>query len=191
MSEDPGQEKSMEILEEALHEMHASEAREKWLNYVALISGLLAAFAAVVGLFETQATSKTMLAKNEAILLQSKASDQWNFYQAKSIKGHIYEVNSKLFPAKAEEFGNEVKKYGADKAEIKAKAEEIEKKVEEKNVESEHFYEQHHKFSFAETFLHIAIALASISALTRKKQLLYLAVACGLAGIGFWANGLL
>ncbi len=191
MSEDPGQEKSMEILEETLHEMHAAEAREKWLNYVALISGLLATFAAVVGLFETQATSKTMLAKNEAILLQSKASDQWNFYQAKSIKGHIYEVNSKLFPAKAEEFGNEVKKYGADKAEIKAKAEEIEKKVEEKNVESEHFYEQHHKFSFAETFLHIAIALSSISALTRKKQLLYLAVASGLAGIGFWAGGLL
>ena len=181
----------MELLHEAVHEMHAAEEHGKWLNYVALASGLLAAFAAVVGLFETQATSRTMLAKNEAILLQSKASDQWNFYQAKSIKGHIYEVNAKLFPARAEEFGSEAKKYGADKAEIKSKAEELEKKVEEKNEESERFYEQHHRFSFAETFLHIAIALASISALTRKKPLLYLALACGLAGVSFWVRGML
>jgi hypothetical protein len=188
---DEEMDKSLESLQEAVHEIHEAENREKWLGYVALISGLLAAFAAVVGLFETQATSKTILTKNEAILMQSKASDQWNFYQAKSIKGHIYEVNAKLYPKQAEEFTKEVKKYGVDKAEIKNKAEEFEKKVEEKNVESEHFFHLHHLYSFAETFLHISIALASISALTRKKQLLYAAVGCGLAGVFFFVRGVL
>lgn len=188
---DESMDKSLESLQEVVHEMHEAEVRDKWLGYVALASGVLAAFAAVVGLFESQATSKTILTKNEAILLQSKASDQWNFYQAKSIKGHMYEVNAKLYPKQADDFAKEIKKYGADKTEIKAKAEEFEKKVEEKNAESEHFFELHHLYSFSATFLHIAIALASISALTKKKQLLYIAVVCGLVGVGYWVRGFL
>jgi hypothetical protein len=185
------EERSLETLQEAVHELHEAEHRDKWLGYVALISGLIAAFAAVVGLFETQATSKTILAKNEAILLQSKASDQWNFFQAKGIKGHIYEVNQKLFPEHEEEFGAKVKKYADDKAEIEKEAKKLESEVEEKNKESEKYFEQHHAFSFAETFLHISIALASISALTRRKQLLVVAVVLSVCGAAFFIHGIL
>ncbi|MBI3793226.1 MAG: DUF4337 domain-containing protein [Nitrospinae bacterium] len=189
---DEAQEKSLETLQEAVHEIHSAEAREKWMGWVALASGLIAALAAVVGLYETQATSKTILTKNEAILLQSKASDQWNFYQAKSIKGHIYEVVGRLLPSKdAEYFLKEGMKYSADKAEIKKRAEEFEKQVEGKNAEGEKYYEQHHKLSYAETFLHIAIALASISALTRRKEVLVAAVGLAGCGIFFFLRGVL
>jgi hypothetical protein len=113
---------------------------------------------------------KPFLQKNEAVLYQSQASDQWNFYQAKSVKSHIYAVNAELFPEKAEEFKKKVAVYKKEQEEIKAEAERIEALKEARNAASDHYYHIHHILSFAITFLQISIALASISALTRNKK---------------------
>ena len=180
---------SLKKVEEAMDEIHEAEVREKWLGWLALSTGLIAVLAAIVGLFETQATSKTILAKNEAILFQSRESDQWNFYQAKSIKGHIYEVNAKLFPAHSDDFKKMSDKYNDEKKEIKDKADGFEKMVEGKNKESERYYEQHHVLAFAETFLQISIALSSIAALTRKKGVWYVSILMSLVGAGSFLYG--
>ncbi len=173
---------SLKKVEEALHEIHVAENREQWLSWLSLSTAIIAVFAAIVGLFETQATSRTLLEKNDAILLQSRASDQWSYYQAKSIKGHIYEVNAGLFPAKQEEFQKMTGKYDQEKKEIKEKAESLEKQSEERSAASEKYFEQHHVFAVAETFLGISIAVASIAALTRKKMAWYFSL--GLSGCG-------
>lgn len=164
-------EEHLKQVEEAMEEVeHKEKEIEGWLSYISLSTAIIAIVTALVGLYESQITSKTILSKNEAVLYQSQASDQWNFYQAKSVKSHIYTVNAELYPEKAEDFKKKVAVYKKEQEEIKAEAERIEALKEKRNEESDHFYHIHHILSFAITFLQISIALASISALTRNKK---------------------
>lgn len=164
-------EEHLKQVEEAMEDVkHKAHEEESWLSYISLSTAIIAILTALVGLYESQITSKTILSKNEAVLYQSQASDQWNFYQAKSVKSHIYAVNAELFPEKAEEFKKKVAVYKKEQDEIKAEAERIEALKEKRNEESNHYYHIHHILSFAITFLQISIALASISALTRNKK---------------------
>ncbi|WNY99834.1 DUF4337 domain-containing protein [Sulfurospirillum sp. 'SP'] len=164
-------EEHLKQVEEAMEEVkHKEKEMEGWLSYISLSTAIIAILTALVGLYESQITSKTILTKNEAVLYQSQASDQWNFYQAKSVKSHIYAVNAELFPEKAEEFKKKVAVYKKEQEEIKAEAERIEALKEARNAASDHYYHIHHILSFAITFLQISIALASISALTRNKK---------------------
>ena len=164
-------EEHLKQVEEALAEVeHKEEETEGWLSYISLSTAIIAIVTALVGLYESQITSKTILTKNEAVLYQSQASDQWNFYQAKSVKAHIYTVNAEIYPDKAEDFKKKVAVYKKEQEEIKAEAERIEGLKELRNEQSDHYYHIHHILSFAITFLQISIALASISALTRNKN---------------------
>ena len=164
-------EEHLKQVEEALEEVkHKEEETDGWLSYISLSTAIIAIVTALVGLYESQITSKTILTKNEAVLYQSQASDQWNFYQAKSVKAHIYTVNAEIYPDKAEDFKKKVAIYKKEQEEIKAEAERIEGLKELRNAQSDHYYHIHHILSFAITFLQISIALASISALTRNKK---------------------
>ena len=163
-------EEHLKQVEEAMEDAKHHDAEEsKWMSYISLSTAIIAIVTALAGLYESQVTAKTILAKNEAVLYQSQASDQWNFYQSKSVKGHIYTVNAELFPAKAAEFTEKAAKYKIEQEAIKKEAQKLEAKKEESTIESEKYYHKHHILSFAITFLQISIALASISALTKNK----------------------
>lgn len=181
---------SLKKVEEALHEIHDAGGRERWFLWLSLSTTFIAVAAAVIGLFEGQMTSRTITEKNEAILLQSRASDQWSYYQAKSIKGHIYDVNAQLFPAKADEFREKSQKYESEKEEIKKKAEALEKESGGKNRVSEFFYEKHHMFAIAETFMQISIAVASVAALTRNRRVWYASLAGAASGLLVFLYGI-
>jgi hypothetical protein len=180
---------SLKKVEEALHEMHDVEKREQWLMWLSLSTTIIAVTAAIIGLFEGQMASRTITEKNTAILFQSRASDQWSYYQAKSIKGHIYDVNSQLFPSKAVEFKAMAQKYETEKKEIKEKAEGFEKQSEEKNKASDFYYEKHHVFAFAVTFMQISIAIASIAAINRSRKVWYFSLSGATVGILIFLYG--
>jgi hypothetical protein len=164
-------EEHLKQMEEAMEDVkHHDEEQSKWLSYISLSTAIIAIMTALAGLYESQVTSKTILLKNEAVLFQARASDQWSFYQSKSVKGHIYNVNAELFPAKAGEFTEKAAKYKKEQEEIKKEAQSLEAQRDEKTLESEHYYHKHHILSFAITFLQISIAIASISALTRNRK---------------------
>lgn len=185
-------EEQLKQVEEAMEEIKHHEKEERgWLAYVSLSTAIIAILTALAGLYESQVTSQTILAKNDAVLLQSQASDQWAFYQAKSLKGHIYKVNSELYPQKADDFKNKVDKYEKDQAQIMAEAKKLEALREAKNHESEHFYHKHHTLSFAITFLQISIAIASISALTRNKKFWLVSLGLGAIGLGILIDAIL
>jgi Domain of unknown function (DUF4337) len=61
----------------------AEEKKEPWLNYLALTTVILAVCA-------TLSTFKGGGFSTRSVLSQTQASDQWAFYQAKSIKGYLY-----------------------------------------------------------------------------------------------------
>ena len=81
-----------EHLEKVEHAVHA--AREGGLNaaLVPLSITVMAVVAAVFGSLETTAASEAVLARSNAAVRQGEASDQWGFYQARSIKKNMYEI---------------------------------------------------------------------------------------------------
>ncbi len=169
---------------------HAVEhvAKESKLGqYVAIFTAILASIGAIVGYQSGDAQNESMLYKNEAVLYKTQASDQWNFYQAKSNKMHLMELASDIAPKEKQDYyKNKIKEYEAEKAEIKKKAEALEKKSEEANKESDARMVPHHKLAQAMTLIQIAISLASITALTRKKWLFAMASVAALGGIVIW-----
>lgn len=163
-------EEHLKQVEEAMEEVkHKEHEESRWLSYISLSTAIIAIVTALAGLYESQVTSKTILLKNEAVLYQGQASDQWNFYQSKGVKGHLYTINADLYPDKKKDFEEKSLKYKQEQEEIKAQAKKFEAIRDEKTEESEHYYHKHHILSFAITFLQISIAIASISAMTRNK----------------------
>ena len=87
----------IEVPTEHLHEEiqeKAEEKREKWTLYVALSTAFMAVLAAVAGLLAGHHA-------NEALVARVKASDQWNFYQAKNLKQEIAVNTDKILDRKS------------------------------------------------------------------------------------------
>ncbi len=157
---------------------------------IAVFTAVLAASGAVVGYLGGHTQNEALLYKNQAVLYKAHASDQWAFYQAKSTKAHLMEMAAALAPAeKRAEYHGEAERYNQEKKEIKAKAEALDKQSDQANDESEHVLVPHVKLAQAMSAIQIAIALASVTALTRQRWLLIPAVSSAViaAGLVGWA----
>jgi len=165
---------------------HAAHPSKGLAQYVAIFTAILSTCGAIVSYQGGETQTEAMLLKNEAVLKKAEASDQWAFYQSKSNKGHLMELAMELEPAEANEYREKLNKYEQDKAEIKAKAEELDRAAKEANDHSEKILGPHYRLSQAMTFIQIAISLASITILTRKKWLFSLAGIAAFAGVGLW-----
>ncbi len=158
------------------------EEKERWTLYVALSTAFMAVLAAIAGLLSGHQA-------NEALIEQIRSADQWNFYEAKSIKSEIAASTSKILgslPGKApvEENQQSVARYEKEKEDIKQKAEEAEKN-------SERHLNTHVTLSKAVTIFQIAIAISAISILTRKRALWYGGLLLTVIGAVFLVMGIL
>jgi hypothetical protein len=128
----------------------------------------------------------TLYFKNNAVLKKAEASDQWSFYQAKSQKESLAKIAVSLTsdPNQRAFYNKEAERYAKEKEDIKVKAEALDKESLASNEESEKALHPHEKLAVSMTFLQIAIALASVTALTNKRWLLYGAALAALVGCG-------
>ena len=111
-------------------------------------------------------------AEHELLLDQQQITDQWNFYQAKNARQAISEVALDIVPAERRDaYAKNIDKYKADKEPIKAQAEKLEAEAKEFDEKSEHLMHQHHRWAEATTTIQVAIALAAIALLTRRRWL--------------------
>ncbi|MGD0280851.1 MAG: DUF4337 domain-containing protein [Dissulfurispiraceae bacterium] len=170
--------------------------KEPWLNYLALTTVILAVCA-------TLSTFKGGSYSTRAVLAQSQASDNWSYYQAKSIKGYLYEMQKEKlelelkekrqklpaavivdYEKKIESYANKIKKYEEEKVKIQedARAQESIRNNSQKHSQT---------FGMAVIFLQIAILLSSIAALLKKKTAWVLGLITGLFGIFYFASGFL
>ena len=94
-------------------------------------------------------------------------------------------------PERKEFYKQQIVKYDADKHDIKVKAEALEAESREANEKSEQFMHPHHQLAQSMTLLQISIALASITALTRKRWLFALAGVAAAGGVLMWIFALL
>jgi hypothetical protein len=145
----------------------------------AIIATIGALFAYMAGL--TQANAG--LYKNDAAIRKTEASNQWNYYQAKSGKQNLAELAIELAPEPRRAFyTGEIKRYKDEKEAIKKEAEKFERESDEFNKKSAEEIHEHHRWAQATTALQISIALAAIALLTRSKRLQY--GVYGVAGLG-------
>ena len=166
---------------------HGAHSGDKLGGQVAIFTAILASVGAIVSYQGGDTQIEAMLYKNEAVLKKTQASDQWNYYQAKSNKGHLMELASDMAPASKRGFYKaQIEKYENDKKEIKKKAEELEAESVKAGEESEHAMLPHHKLAQSMTLIQIAISLASITVLTRKRWLFAVAAVSAAGGLAMW-----
>lgn len=174
-----------------------NEAGGHFTNIIAMLVALSATFMAICNVKDGNIVQGMMQA-------QANAVDTWSMYQSKSTKQHLAEnmVDNLILQrdlgvgldaarltkldAKIIEYEGKVKKYEKDKAEAEKQAHAFEKQYNDLNVHDD-------QFDAAEALLSVALAMYGISALTKKKWLLGVAVSfsvigtvLGLAGFLGW-----
>lgn len=167
------------------HEVeHEAQHGPGLAQYIAIFTALLATVGAVVGYHVATTLNESMMYKNEAVLKKAEASNQWNYYQAKSTKGALVQIAAdQARGPQADRYRSEVARYDREKAEIKQAAEQLEAKSAQANTESEHLLHPLHRAEQAMTLIQIAISLASITVLTRKKWLFGVAGVAAAGGV--------
>ena len=131
-----------------------------------------AVLATVGALFSYQGGAKqnnAMIFKNNAAIKKTEASNQWNYYQAKSSKQNLAELAMALPGVDVEKYKKEVARYKTEKDDIKKDAEKLRAESKKWDEESEKQIHLHHRFAQAMTVIQVAIALAAITLITRKK----------------------
>jgi len=156
------------------HEVeHAIEHGARGMTgQLAVITALLATIGAIFSYMGGATQADAGLAKNDAAIRKTEASDQWNFYQAKNARQAIAEVALDLVPAERRDvYAKNIEKYKADKEPIMEKARQLEEQAKAFDEQSDHLMHQHHRWAQATTALQVAIALAAIALLTRRRWL--------------------
>ena len=177
-----------EFFEHAEHAEHVTHMSDGFLSKVSITIAILAVVAATVGSLETIETAAAIGDKNAAVLLQNRATDNWNFYQAKSIKKNIYEIAAAGNPDKADDFKKQSARYAADEKDLFGKGQALEHETEAKLHDSERHEQRHHVLTVAVTMLHISIAIATIAIIMRGRRWPWY-TAMGLGTVGVIATG--
>jgi hypothetical protein len=165
------------------HEVeHAAHGGDGFSSKIAVTTAILATVGALFGYQAGGTQNNAALYKNNAAIKKTEASNQWNYYQAKSNKQNLAELAMSLPGVDTEKYKTEVDRYKKEKSDIKADAEKLEAVSLDWDKQSEGQMHQHHRWAQAMTAEQIAISLAAITLLTRKKWLEY--ASYGLAGVG-------
>jgi hypothetical protein len=167
-----------EEVEEHIH--HAAEPFDK---RVAGSMAIVAALLAVVSVWGQHLTT-------EELLLQQRSSDQWAYYQAKSIRRYMSETTRdtvqqvKGDPAVVRRYDQYAEKYKKD-------GDEIQKEAQGLQDESRHTGSKAVRVHGGEVFLEVAIVFSSLAILTKRTALFGAGLLAALVGIGVSVSALL
>ncbi len=167
----------------------AEEAKERrHLAPVSITIATLAVFVAIVSLLGHRAHT-------EEILMQTRATDQWAYYQAKNMRRNnleaLDEVMTALENTKAERaqevqkhFHEEIDKYRDQQKDIQAEARGLEAEV----LRATHRAD---RFDLGEVFLEIALVITSITLLTDNRRYWYMGIVLAVVGLVAAGSGFL
>lgn len=156
------------------HELeHAAHGNDNFSSKIAVMTAIMATAGALLGYQGGATQNSAAMFKNSAAIKKTEAANKWSYYQAKSSKQNFAELAAVLPGADAEKYKNEVERYKKEKEDIKHEAEALEKEVNQLETESDNALHQHHRWAQAMTAVQIAISLAAIALLTKKKWLEY------------------
>jgi hypothetical protein len=164
------------------HEVEHRAHEDPFAGRIAVMTAIFATIGAMFGYMAGATQNEALIYKNEAAIRKTEASDQWNFYQAKSSKQNLAELGSTLTSGEQQaRYLSEVARYKKEKEEIMPEAKKLEEEAKSAEAKSEASMHVHHRWAQAMTLIQIAIALAAITILTRNRGLQY--VAYGVGGV--------
>ena len=151
----------------------AQHGGDSFTSRLAVLTAVLSTVGAIFGYMGGHSQNAALMFKNEAAIQKTAASNQWNYYQAKSSKQNLADLSVTL--TKGEErqkFEQAIERYKQEKEEIRGEAEKLEaasRVAEDKSAAEMHVHE---RWALATTLLQIAIALSAVTLLTRRRWLL-------------------
>jgi hypothetical protein len=191
-----GEKESVVEPQEAVQNVAEGSSYPGWMAYLALTTIVLAVGA-------TLASFKEGNNSVDSVLNQTQAANQWAYYQSKSIKSYLYEMQRDKLRFDLEEKGEtlspaqmgayketvatysaEIGRYDAEKKEIRNVAQEFEKQRDGASWRAG-------EFGLAVIFLQMGILLCSIAALMKRKLFWLIGTGIGVVGIVFFTNGYL
>lgn len=133
-------------------------------------------------------------AGDDLLIFRSEANNKWSYFQSKSIKQSLYDLEAKNLELSMEDeslspkyrdktaervlfFKKESKRYEVEKGEISADAKQAEDLMEKADQKGT-------KFDLAEALYQIAIILSAISMIAKSRPTWYLSILLGVIAIG-------
>ena len=155
------------------HAAHHGVGGGSMTNQIAMFTAVVATVGAMFAYMGGATQANAGLYKNNAAIRKTEASNQWNFFQAKSTKQSLAEVTRDLTPGEPEKakYQARIDRYEKEKKDIETEARRIEGEAKAWDEKSDAQLHQHHRWAQATTALQVSIALAAIALLTRKKWL--------------------
>ncbi len=176
------------VLEHGAHHVSNNQMSQ----YIAIFTAILSTIGAVISYQGGATQNEAMLYKNEAVLKKAQASDQWNFYQSKAQKEHLMELALEIAPKdRKAHYQEQIDRYNGEKKKIQAEAEALDEASKQADEKSERLMHPHHQLAQAMTLAQIAISLASITALTRRRWLFGAAAIAAAGALVLWGMALM
>jgi len=171
------------------HAEHAGHEHDPFISRVAITVAALAVLAAAAGSLETMEGEGALGATSEAVLMQDRATDTWNEFQADSIKKHVYGIAAKATTTASDGdyYRKQAKEYGETQNKLREKAEDNEKERDALLKQSAHHEERHKWLTGSATLFEIGIAMSTVAIITKRNYLWFGALAFGAGGIGLLA----
>jgi Domain of unknown function (DUF4337) len=170
-----------------LHENAEHGANEKSLAPVTVTMAIFAVLVAGVSLLGHRAHT-------EEIILQTRSTDQWAYYQAKEIRRRSYEMfldelsvftlqNADEAAKLKDKYEKEVERYKGEQKDIETEARKNENEVMVQNNRAD-------RFDLGEVMLEAALVICSITLLTRRRIYWAIGMLLGLGGVAIGVAGL-
>ena len=164
------------------------EAGEAGMRHVSFAISVFAVLVAMV----TVVAHRT---HTEAILMQTRAADQWNLYQAKKIRQVQVSTTSDLLSLqpssndaavqkKLAEYRAHLEKWNGEIADEQKEALDLEHEVDRAEKRAD-------RYDLGEALLEISVVLSSITLLTRRRRYFFFGALFGLSGLIAAATALL
>ena len=164
-----------------------TKSDDKLDKMVAITTAIISVLLAIASILGNKAGG-------DSTLYLIKSTDQWSYYQSKSIKLNLYESNKEMLmaelanPANPKEYSDAIKKkisdfdaninkYNKEKQNIQAEAQKFQ-------ALSEHYNDKSDNYNYANGFYQVSIILAAIALLAKKRYMWILSCILGIAGLG-------
>ena len=186
MSDSPLEE--LEHREHAEHAVHAAESGNPLISQVTFTIAVLAVIAAIAASLETTESDRALSRKNDAVLAQDQATDQWGFANSKSLRKKVYEIAADQGGPKAGGYAKSASHEGTDEKRRRRRPRRC-ALVSEDLEQSEQFEVRHGRLTVASTLLHMSIAIATLAIILGRRWPWFTALGLSALGlmVGAWA----
>jgi hypothetical protein len=163
-----------ELVKQTVEHQHHAESVAAHDHRPNVRGAMTAAVLAVLAAFSSLLSGH---AATEAVILQTRAADQWAEFQAESVKGHVYTLGSDMVVALAstaqakEAASSSLKRFQDQSHKYDAKKLELSKSAKELEEEGRRELSKHKYYSMGVVAFQTGVVLASISLLVRSRAL--------------------